>query len=322
MNTTPSTTNAGSLGGYTVFGNKAPLKASNNISLCILRRGGKIFTQSVLDSFKNSDADEIIHIDGLWSKGGNRNETEALALRNKDIRFIQSKDPRTIGELINLGIHEARRDLVLFVWDDMKTAPAKFTEKLVHRMLSSASIVSSPILQNTNGDVIPSLSVPAFHGRKLQVLKLAPRADRVLSLYPADFCGFYAKSRFQLLGGFDPLIRSPYWQLLDFGYRSYLWGERILTTTGFRVQYLDNPWEEIRTPNKDYIRFYLKNLALRFTGDSCELPFSRALKAWITFGLRPSVYSEIKKVREWVHNNRFRFKEDARSITETWEVEA
>ena len=78
--------------------------------------------------------------------------------------------------------------------------------------------------------------------------------------------------------------------------------------------------EEDRSVTRDYITFFLKNLAVRFTGDSCEIPASRAFTVWMRYAFRPSVRREIRHIRKWVYTNRFRFQEDARSITELWEV--
>ena len=77
---------------------------------------------------------------------------------------------------------------------------------------------------------------------------------------------------------------------------------------------------EDTTREQSYKLFYLKNLAIRFSRDSGALPRSRFLRYVLNSG--GDVFTsarEFVNVRKWVEVNRYRFKQDARSVTELWE---
>ena len=114
-----------------------------------------------------------------------------------------------------------------------------------------------------------------------------------------------------------------YWQKLDFGLRSYLWGEEIRYEPGFHLRYSAEPAAEDSTPDAGYKLFYLKNLAVRFTGDTGIMPRSKFLK----YALRSDTgffysWKEFREVRRWVTLNRYRFKTDASGLINQWEIPA
>ena len=85
--------------------------------------------------------------------------------------------------------------------------------------------------------------------------------DNTPTLFPYDFVGVYNKQKFVNLGGFDISIKSTYWQNLDFSIRTWLWGEKIITSPIFRFAYeISEPILD-STVDNSYFRFYLKNIA-------------------------------------------------------------
>ena len=131
----------------------------------------------------------------------------------------------------------------------------------------------------------------------------------------------YSKARFQLCGGFDPWMRTPYWQKLDFGLRASLWGETILADSSFQVAYTAEQSPEDNTPDWSYKLFYLKNMAVRFDGEMGVLS-RRGFPAYALrsgSGLLESI-REFREIQRWVWENRFRFKSDVSSLVAHWEV--
>jgi hypothetical protein len=107
---------------------------------------------------------------------------------------------------------------------------------------------------------------------------------------------------------------------MDFGFRCHLWGEEIFSTQLIRISYDGEIPPEDNTAEKSYRRFYLKNLALIFRGDSAYLPLRHFPDYfWRTRGNFFAVWKEFSIARKWVKSNRYRFKNDARSITELWD---
>jgi len=152
------------------------------------------------------------------------------------------------------------------------------------------------------------------------VLCLPPAKDGTRSLFPFDYCGIYSRERFVLTGGFDGGIVNPYWQKLDFGFRSWLWGEEIRIASALKVAYDAAPSVEDATPDSGYARFWLKNLAPLFRGDSSWIPGNRF---WTYLKCRPaglfSALSEFRAAREWVGINKYRFKGDAAGLVDLWD---
>jgi hypothetical protein len=149
---------------------------------------------------------------------------------------------------------------------------------------------------------------------------MVPQQPDVKSLFPFDYCGVYNRTRFLNSGGFDHQLTNPYWQKVDFGFRSHMWDESIRCDTSFRVRYLTEQSPEDTTPDESYKLFFLKNLSVRFGGDAGSLPKGRFFSYYLRSGSGLiSAVREFKEVRRWVHENRYRFVRDARSVTELWE---
>lgn len=175
---------------------------------------------------------------------------------------------------------------------------------------------------NNKKETIPTRFAPAFSRRKLEVYPLGAVKHKMPTLYPYDYCGIYHCRSFILTGGYDKAIMNPYWQKLDFGFRAFLWGETIETSTAVRINYIGDTPREDTTRDSDYRRFFLKNMAPRFSGDSSSLPFSRFMSFVLQSG--SSLYQafiEYKQIKKWVEENSLRFKTDPFNLTELWEME-
>jgi len=140
------------------------------------------------------------------------------------------------------------------------------------------------------------------------------------SLFPFDGIGIYNRERFLRMGGFDRSLQNFYWQLMDFGFRSWLWGEEISAVTAVRLSYEGSVTPADNTTGESFRRFYLKNLAPVFRGDHANLP----LRRFPGFMLRSkwdilTAWEEFSLARAWVKINQYRFRCDARTVTEHWD---
>jgi hypothetical protein len=156
--------------------------------------------------------------------------------------------------------------------------------------------------------------------KNVRTLAFAPRQEGLPSLYPFDGVGIYDRERFIGLGGFDPLIRNPYWQLMDFGFRAHLWGEENSVTQHIKLSNEGPESVEDSTVDEGYRRFYLKNIAPVFREGQAHLPLRRfpgylASSGWDLFG----AWDEFNEARHWVRDNRQRWKRDARAVNDFWE---
>jgi hypothetical protein len=227
---------------------------------------------------------------------------------------------RSPGSLINLGIREAAGEAVLVSWGGttVNLEPDSVAG------LSGSVLCYVPQLRKPGGALMPSMFVPAGDGQggpgaPVKPVPVVPDGRENESLFPPDYMALYVKERFSRIGGYDEQFSNPYWQKLEFGYRSRLWGERMRYLPGFRIDYLNQPEVEESTPDEDYLRLYLRTIAIRYTGDRAYLPLGRfwpyyragnrnIIRAWESFA----------RERAWVRKHRYNYRFDLRQLIELW----
>jgi hypothetical protein len=201
----------------------------------------------------------------------------------------------------------------------MSLAAQGLSSRFFERLSERDILCQAPSLFERGGEQVPAAASPAFNRSSLKVLSLAPSKDGMKSLYPFDYAGIYSREKFVLTGGFDSMFPSPYWQKLDFGFRSWLWGEEIRVAQALKVSYADAPTTEDETTDECYKWFWLKNLAPSFRGDSGAISPSRIWSYLRSRGWMPSAFGEFRAAREWVRTNRYRFRTDAASLVDLWD---
>ncbi len=317
MNTIPITIDKVN---YTVIGGKREPEVRRRpplISIVLLNRAGRVFKSETLSVLSKLNVHEIISIEG----GGAGYDVESLSVRFPAIRFIRIHKKTTEGEKINIGIEESESKYVFVMYDDMNAAAGSLSDRLLEQVSLSDSLCAVPLIQSRRQSTVPTIMSPAFMKRSLKIVQLPPSVDGMDSLFPFDYSGIYNKELFIRLGGYDGRINSRWWQKMDFGFRAYMWGEKIQCKTSLRVKYLDDIPEESTTPGKSYRFFYLKNLTVRFDGDYGVIPKNRFMSYYLRSGEGLfTALREFREAREWVEENKYRFKMDARSITEIWEA--
>lgn len=315
MNTTLSTTDNGN---YTVVGGaKAGYDdRSYSVTLLILKRSGSIYNQGVLKEAVKHGFQDIVLVEGP----GESYDVESLSRRYSTVRFLLLRKTLSHGEVINLGIQESKGRYVFVVWNDMLLLPIPPPDELINRAFEHDRLCLSPVHHNIRGELLPTVQAPAFAKRYLKILNLTPTRGQGATLFPYDMVGIYNKGRFSVLGGYDGKILNPHWQLLDFGFRAHMWGEEIHYTCSIRARYLTSPPVSDTSTDEGYLRFYLKNLAVRFNGESGYIPPSKFFSyLFKSGGNMLQARREFLELKSWVALNRFRFQCDSTKITELWE---
>lgn len=303
---------------YTVVGasDAQVREARTGISAIVLNRGGRPIRLETIQPFAECGADELVVVLGPHP----HYEIEQLASRLPRTRFILLSREVTVGERINIGIHEARSPLAATVWSDMH--PPAFTQRVAERCAALDAVCTVPLIKSERNETVPSQIAPAFYRSLLRTIPTPPAAEGSPSLYVYADTGVFDRGRFDRLGGYDPRILNPYWQRLDFGFRAYLWGDRIVALPSLRVQTSRALPPDDTTPDASYARFHLKNLAVRFVRDQGRLPLRQLVPFLVRSGLGFSeAFRQFRDVRAWVARNRYRFEQDARRVTELWEVD-
>jgi hypothetical protein len=303
---------------------------STGLSAVLLNRRGLFFRRCIFQELEKVGFDYVVSIESAPE----RYDVEDLSGRFPFVRFVLVPEGLSPGEQINLGAVEASSPLFFVLWNDLKIIIGGGADRMAERLylppeeLKKAGAGASrflrlctvPWLLNNRFETHPSLIAPAVYKKNVKTLVFAPRREGLPSLYPFDGVGIYDRERFINLGGFDSLIRNPYWQLMDFGFRAHLWGEEIGATQHIKLSNEGAIPVEDSTIDEGYRRFYLKNIAPVFREDRAHLPLRRfpsylANSGWDIFG----AWEEFKAARRWVRDNGNRWKHDARTVNDLWE---
>jgi len=321
MNTIPTTFNQAGHS-YTAVGG-LQRSASTGMSAVILNRGGRYLRRSVFQEYEKAGFDFVISVES------NREnyDVEELSLRFPFVKFLLTQGRLSPGEQINLAAGELKTPLFFVLWNDARMVSSSSSARVAERLFADAGgevapvrLCTVPLVQNARFETLPTLIAPAFFHGTVKTVPFASSKEGLPSLYPFDGIGIYDRERFVRLGGFDATIKSPYWQLMDFGFRAHLWGEEIRNSQLVKVVYDGELPPEDASAAAGHTRFYLKNLAPVFRGDSAALPFRRFLSYLLRSGEGPlAAWNAFGEARRWIQTNRFRFRCDARRVTELWE---
>ncbi|MCL2762569.1 MAG: hypothetical protein FWD36_05100 [Treponema sp.] len=336
MNTIPSIFNK-TLPSYTVVGGRDigfsgsrgfhENRGSTGLSAILLNRGRAFSRRNLFYDLEKTGFDTIISIEPFPPAY----DVEELAAQFPFVRFILLQQPLSFGEQINLAVSELDTPLFFVLWNDLKFVAGGSARRMAERLLCSDNgsgeneahykrFCTVPVIQTSRFVTLPTLMVPALQHKKIRTLFLGPTSEGLLSLYPFDGIGIYDRSRFIRLGGFDGTIKSSYWQLMDLGFRAYLWGEEISSTQTLKLSYETTIPAEENTDGTDYKRFYLKNLAPVFQGDCARLPVRRFPGFLLrTGGGISRSWEDFSESRRWVYDNRFRWQYAPKTVINRWD---
>ncbi len=310
MNTTRSSSDRPA---YTVLPAKSPVHPPVELSVILLNRSSWIFRPEVLDQLLSLGFADILSVETLPVKF----DAEALADVHPQLRFLLLTEPLTPGEQLNLAAAEVWGDKFLVLWDDQRLADT-FSLAKAGAFLSATELCLCPELRGSDGVPLPTRAVPAREGGRFRLLSLPAETGTEGTLFPYDYTGIYDRRKFLQSGGFDSKLSNHHWQKVDWGTRVRLWGERICCAP-FRIEYrAELPVENVSYEDS-YRWFYLKNLALRFNGESGELSWFRfpsflLHSAWVPW----KAFRVFREVHQWVFEHKFRFKMDSRGLVELW----
>ena len=313
MSTTPTTPEIP----YTVVGGASQGPGVDTVTLVLLNRGGKYLREESLAKVQELGFGEIISVEGRERSYN----VEKLAGSFPRTRFLLLESELSPGVQVNLAAKECRSRLLYIAWHDMELQgiPAR----LLTRVKEERILCVAPMLRSERGEVMPTLVSPSFHRAGLRVVQLPPQRDGMKTLYPFDFTGLYNLERFNVVGGYSYRIPGRFWQLMDFGFRSHMWGEQIVGSTVLRAGYNSKTPPEDQTADAvGYPRFFLRNLLPRVEAERARLPKRRLLpfvfKTGVSFSRGVKLF---KEAQWWVDKNSERFVRDARSVVNQWDPE-
>ena len=325
-----------SLPSYTAVGGTVR-KASTGLSAVILNRGGRYPRYGLFEELEKSGYDYVLSMESSFT----RYDLEALSKSFPFVRFILLKEPVSPGEEINLAASELSSPLFFVFWNDLRILRGGAADRMAERLVAPNTngagtagksgykrLCTVPLIQDGRSETMPTLIAPAFiessKNRNKEIIMntipFIPQREALPTLYPYDGIGIYDRERFIRLGGFDPSIKNFHWQLMDFGFRSWLWGEEIAATMLIKLSYDGTVSQENSTADLGALRFFLKNLAPVFRGDFSHIPLRRFPGYLKRRGDLAAAWKEFTEARLWVKNNRYRFASDARTMAGRFSV--
>ncbi|KGE73759.1 hypothetical protein [Spirochaeta lutea] len=320
MSTTHTISNNPGITPYTVLGRKPTVDTSHsqkNLGLILLNRGARYLRNDTFERLQKYGWTEIISIESCRPSY----DLEELSQRYPGLRFLVFQDqPKSIGEQINIAMRESLSTHAMVLWSYIQPLP--MSSRFIQEIWESRAVCTAPVIRNTRGEVLPTICIPASFNNHMKPVYLTPSGENTCSLYPFDYLGIYNKKEFQALGGFALDIPNPYWQKMDFGLRSFLWGNAISLHQGFRVQAEEDFQPEDTTPDDDYLTFYLRNIAVEFDKDHGHVPLHAFWEFYRNSGSGIiQAVKQFQKARAWVKHHSFRFTGEARRLVELWEEE-
>ncbi|MDR0474068.1 MAG: hypothetical protein LBH43_10410 [Treponema sp.] len=327
MNSIPITF-SGSLPSYTVVGGKNR-NASTGLSAVVLYRGNRTSRFVMFEELGKQGFDYVISLE----TGIRHHDIEGLSDSFPFVRFLFIKELLSPGEEINIAARELSSPLFFVLWNDLRIIRSGGAERIAEKIFLSpkemvknperqspiARLCTVPVIQNKRFETMPTLASPAMIKGKFRTLHSVPSREAQFSVYPFDGLGIYDRERFIRLGGFDNSIKNFHWQLLDFGFRSFLWGEEIAAVQTLRLAYEQEAPEEDSSADENYRRFFLKNLAPVFRGEYANIPLRRFPKYLLRS--RRGVFAawqEFAEARRWIDSNCRCFRTDGRLLIDTW----
>ena len=318
MNPIPSIFNEHQISMTVLGGKESVPDYKMNVAAIIINKGWSSYRAKMIENLMRCGFAEIISIES----DSDNYSIEDFSRKFPFVKIIIPQETTTEGDLINIGVGEASCDYVLILRDTLDFSQDILTPTLAAKLTENRTFCITPRLIGKENLSFPVLFAPSIKNAALDVVSTSVVTDGSHNLFPFDNIGLYNRKTFMDLGGFDYTIQNQYWQNLDFSFRAWLWGEKIIFSTAFSMSYTSEIPILDTSASCFSNRFYLKNLVPRIDkkhADHGEIPVSSFFAFW---GSSSCGFFEAKtrfnEAREWVSQNKYRFKRDALDLVENW----
>ncbi len=286
------------------------------VSVLLLNQGQSHMRIQNIENLINCGFDQIISME---SDIENYN-LEDFVQQFPSVKFIIPLERVTEGELINMAMKEFTSDYVLVIKNTVSITSRMLSPTHAMKLMGRDIFCNVPrLMMQDNMQGLPVNFTPVVKHSALRVESSVSVSDGMDTLYAFDNIGLYNRKKFIMLGGFDYTITTRYWQNLDLFMRAWLWGEKTRVSTAFQIAYADDVPVEDCPPDLCQLRFYLKNMVVRFKEDHGEIPAASFLPFFSrsSCGFLESL-RQFKDARAWVRKNQYRFRYDAPELVKSW----
>ena len=315
MNTIPLTFNEHQISRTVIGGRENNSENTLNISVILLNGSGSQFKVNIFENLLQCNFRSVVSVE----HDAQNRSIDDIAKKYPAVKFIVPLEKATDGELINLAMSEVDADYVLVLRDNLYIPSGIILPNLAERLIKDDYYCVVPRLLDQNKNGIPTQFIPGVEKKHFTVEEIASITDGTKTIFPFDYIALYNRKKFIQLGGFDYTIQSPYWQNLDLGLRSWLWGEQTRLTTMLHFSYVDEIPLVEKNFNLDYLRYHLKNEMPKFKNDRAYLSFF----SFFTFRNHSSCgFLEARRqhqdAKKWIEQNKYKFKMDLTYFIENW----
>ena len=220
-------------------------------------------------------------------------EEYGIHAKYPEVTFIAFANDTTTGEYIDAMANECYTDYFLIVRSDMELIAFDGSAILSLMTGKDHPIVVCPILLSSEAEVLPTIRSPYIRGKEVDPQSFQPDLDTTddeRTLYPVLAIGLYDRALFQRLRGYDTEILSEYYQTLDLGTRSWLFGYSIKLTRylAFRFPKRVSVIED-RSDCIGMNRFYTKALSIK------RIAGKNLVTKWKPYVDKEALNGEVKK---------------------------
>ncbi|MBN2736822.1 MAG: hypothetical protein JXR70_07550 [Spirochaetales bacterium] len=287
------------------------------VSFFVLNRGGKFNRRELFAQLISLNLGDVNFVESPNFTF----DSQEISKDFPKLNFLMIQKKITWGEIINLIVQESLSDYVFILWSDMQLhSPSHFSTNL-KAALELEHLYQVPHLFTQENEDVPSIQVPVMMKKKLLVMPLSQPKPQSLSIFPYDFCGLIHKPSFTAMTGYDGMIKTPFWQKMDFGFRAFLWGYQIVYNEALKCGYAMEQIPENTTPDKGYKYFYLKNIFVKVKNQAASLDTWAFFRYLFKSDNGPYYsYKEFKMIQNWVRENHRKFMTDARNLIDKWVI--
>ena len=289
---------------YTLVGGKNFKRELNNVGAIIMSRGGWYNFPSIIKSLLEIGCTSIISVESPKKSIDLENMIDEYPF----VKFLLPQEETTIGENINIAVSELKTDYAIVLWNDQSILDSSHLSKAVEQAKELDKMCLSPVAITKTNDMISVQMLPILKNGHFSTEAIPIIQNNTRSIYAFDFTGIYNCKKFMDFGGFDYTLKNPYWQNLDFGFRTFLWGEEIVINTHFKLKYLSSIPVEDTSYDDAYTRFYIKNLRPTVANGKAYIKFDVFFSYMSGMGFNPFMaYNYFKVGYDWVKKNQKRF---------------
>ena len=314
MNIIPTTFNEHAIS-YAIAGGKNFKREENDVGAIIMSRGGWYNFPSIIKSLLDIGCTSIISVESLKKSI----DLDNMIHEYPFVKFLLPQGEPTIGEIINIAISELKTNYAIVLWNDQSILDSKQLSKAVAEAKSLDKMCLSPVAITKTNDMVSVQMLPVLQQGHFSTEAIPVIQNNTRSIYSFDFTGIYNCKKFIDFAGFDYTLTNPYWQNLDFGFRTFLWGEEIVINTHFKVKYLSMLPVEDTSHDDSYTRFYIKNLRPTVANGKAYMKFDVFFSYMKGMGFNPFMaYNYFKVGYDWVKKNQKRFTVPPYDLISNW----